>query len=79
MRHLNIEQSEAVQVIVDYEINRFVAYMEIDSGSKIVFLANHDWSAIAESDELIKYVQSWCLPIKFSSMAHAQKIKQLKE
>lgn len=78
MRHLNIEQSEAVRVIVDYEINRFVVYLEINSGSKIVFLANYDWSAIAGSDEFIKYAQSWCLPIEFSSIAHAQKIKQLK-
>lgn len=76
MKHLNVEQSEAVKVMVAYDVNMFYVYLMIESGSTIVFKTSHDWLGVVTSSEFQKYMLDWNLPIEYSTMALEMKQQQ---
>jgi len=71
-RHLNIEQSEAVRVLVDFEVNKFVAYLENTNGTAIVFATAFEYTTLQHNDEFSKYMDLWNLPLIVSSMAQSK-------
>ncbi len=68
-RHLNITREEAARVIVDFEINKFVAYVELASGTPIVFDTAYEYVELQHSSEFSKYMNEWDLPLTLSKMA----------
>lgn len=76
-KHLNVTRKEAVKVIVDYEVNKFSAYLVLVSGSPIVFAQSYDWKGIRDREEFTKYKVGWGLPIECSRNALAARTHQL--
>lgn len=76
LKDLNVEQSEAAKVVVDYEVNRYVAYLALNNGSYIQFHAAYFWNGVRENTEFQKYVNEWKLPLVCSRMVCAKRNKE---
>ena len=69
MKHLNVTKSEVCNVVVDFEVNKFVAYIKHHDGSTVVFNMAYSWADMVDNSEFIKYRDDWKLPIDISKMA----------
>lgn len=69
LKHLNVTREEAVKVIVDFEVNKFAAYLVLTCGTPIVFAQEFEFVALQDRTEFVKYRDEWALPIEFSSLA----------
>lgn len=63
---LNVSKEEAIRILVDYEINKYVAYLELDSGSVVPFLNSSNWRGIIDNSEYSKYVNEWKVKVECS-------------
>jgi hypothetical protein len=63
-RHLNVEQSECSALVISFEVNKFVAYVENTPGLCIAFLTGFAYHELQHDDEFSKYANTWSLPIK---------------
>jgi Tol biopolymer transport system component len=69
MKHLNIQPSEISHVIISFEINKFVAYVQTPDGSNIAFQSNYKYADLMKNDELGKYNWDWKKPIHVTRKA----------
>lgn len=69
MKHLNIQPDEISHIVIDYDVNRFVAYVQLNNGINIAFNANYKYDDLIMNDELVKYYEAWKKPMDLSNLA----------
>jgi len=69
MKHLNIQPNEISHILIDYDVNKFVAYVQLHNGINIVFQSNYKYKDLIVNDELVKYYDDWKKPLDLSKLA----------
>lgn len=69
-RHLNITREEADHVLVDYDVNRFVADLVTSEGHPIRFLETYEWVDMDQDPEMVKYRDDWGLKVRCTAIVH---------
>lgn len=77
-KHLNVTREESASVWVDYEVNKFVAYLVLVGGSLIVFDTATEWKDIFHREEFQKYKFGWNLPVNCSQLVLKKRTDKLR-
>jgi hypothetical protein len=76
-QHLNVTKEESAKVIVNYEVNKYVAYLVLANGNPIVFKTGFKWCELRDDPEYLKYRDEWNLNVECSNMVLTMRTKEL--
>lgn len=77
MKHLNVVKAEISQINVNFEVNKFVAYVQLLDGSNVVFAHAYKWRDMLNNAEYAKYKNEWKIQVVCSQSALVQRTKQI--